>query len=179
MSWLSSWPVKCMQSAARRQRAYRFRQRYPHGAYLRREIHRGDIGALIQLQPAVALAIGEQLRDLLGQIGQMDEAAEGRRKAFFQDADEGVQRGITQKRSSGARQPRRNTRREQSALDRTQRQAGAHARRAIRFDRRIGETGAVIVGDLEIEQVETEKLEPDHRLARRKAKADDDGWPQL
>ncbi len=104
----------------------------------------------------------------------MDEAAEGRRKAFFQDADEGVQRGITQKRSSGARQPRRNTRREQSALDRTQRQAGAHARRAIRLDRRIGETGAVIVGDLEIEQVKTETLEPDHRLARRKAEADDD-----
>src|SRR5258707_11623394 len=179
MSWLSSWPLKCMQSAARRQRADRFRQRDPHRAGLGREIHRGDIGAVIKLQPAVALAMGGELRDLLREMGQMNEAAEGRREAFFQDAEETVERGVAKKRSGGARQPRRNTRREQSALDRTQRQAGAHARRAIRLDRRIGETGAVIVGDLEIEQVETETLEPDHRLARRKAKADDDGWPQL
>src|SRR5260221_2219120 len=128
MSWLSSWPLKCMQSAARRQRADRFRQRDPHRAGLGREIHRGDIGALIQLQPAVALAIGEELRDLLREIGQMSEAAEGRLEAIFQDADETVERGVAKKRSGGGRQPPRNTRPEQSPLDRTQPQACAPPR---------------------------------------------------
>src|SRR6266852_4134864 len=109
----------------------------------------------------------------------MDKTAARCREALFQNAHETVERGVAKKRSGAARQPRRDTRAQQCALDPTQREAAAYARHTIRLDQRVGKTGAVIVGNTEIEQVEAKPLKPDHRLARGEAEADDDRRPQL
>src|SRR5260370_19196828 len=98
MSWLSSWPLKCIRSAARGQRADRFRQSDPHRADLRCEIHRSDIGALVRLRPTITLAIGEELRNLFGEIGQMDETAERRRESLFPNSHQSVERSVLKKR---------------------------------------------------------------------------------
>src|SRR5207302_6253795 len=123
-----------------------------------REIHRGDVGALGELDAPIALTIGKKLRDLLRQVRQMDEAAKRGREARLEKADQPVERRVAEIGSGRAREPRRYARLEQRGLDRAQRQAGAYRRAAIGLDRSVGEADAVIVGNLEIEQIQPEAL---------------------
>ena len=100
----------------------------------------------------------------------MDEAARHAAPGRL-GVEERVHRRVAEKGAGRRRQARRDAGAEERALDRAEGQRGGDGRRRRRRHHVVAEQRAVVVGDLEVGQVEGDALEPDRGLARPEAEA--------
>jgi hypothetical protein len=84
-----------LSASARRRRGNGERQ--AHRTLRHRQLHRGNIGTLVNRESA-GLRLDEHRRDLLGQVGQMNEAAGDAPAAPLDRAQQRVERGVALQR---------------------------------------------------------------------------------
>ena len=136
------------------------------------------IRPLVQLEPRLLGRVPDQPGDLLGQVGQVDEAARRRGRPLAADPERVVHQRVAEEGPGGARQAARYACREQAISRRVERQRAQVSGRPALDDRFPGHQ-PLIVADLEVRDVDRHALEPEHGLGRPEAERDHGARPGL
>ena len=154
-------------------------EREPGGGDDPGKLHGRKVGALVYLELLLAAQLLEHLRHLLRRVGHMNETARNRRGVPFGDFKQAVKAGIAQVGARRRRQPHRNVRCEQGRLDFAHRQGREARAGAVAQHEIVAQQPALIVGDLEVGEIDADAFDADRRFPRPQPKPDHRRGPEL